>query len=358
MENIKDINVQEAKTPKEKNTNSFELPTENIQGVAEQISSVGDKILHDKAITESGMKDLENSIQDLESDLDLANDIPIWLEMRNGVFDHSYKVTYITDEIAKILSKNNKSLLLFNLRKFSDKAAEYLGQNIGDILWIAPKHLSDLAIRHLSKHAGVELDLGELESISDKAAEYLSRYRGERLALGLTAISENAAKSLSKYHGTLFLEELKTLSDEAAKYLGPQKCEILMRGLESISDVTAEFFSHHEGDVALGIRSITDVTAEYLSRIDGENLHLTNLASISDTAAEHLSKFKGLLGLDGLTTLSDVAARHLAKHANTSLHGLENISNNAAKSFARGEIPFVSIKKIEAQIFKFKKRHA
>jgi len=39
-----------------------------------------------------------------------------------------------------------------------------------------------------------------------------------------------------------------------------------------------------------------------------------NSSTISDIAAESLSKHKGELWLSGLTTLSDTAAEHLSKH--------------------------------------------
>jgi len=45
-------------------------------------------------------------------------------------------------------------------------------------------------------------------------------------------------------------------------------------------------------------------------------LYLNRLTTLSNTAAEHLSKHEGDLWLHGLTTLSDNAAESLSKHEN------------------------------------------
>ena len=60
------------------------------------------------------------------------------------------------------------------------------------------------------------------------------------------------------------------------------------------------------------LRTLSDAAAESLSKLRGD-LSLSGLTTLSDAAAESLSKHKGRLDLRGLTTLSDAAAESLSK---------------------------------------------
>ena len=81
----------------------------------------------------------------------------------------------------------------------------------------------------------------------------------------------------------------------------------------SLSDAAAESLSKHKGELSLqGLRSLPNAAAESLSKHEGD-LSLSGLRSLSDAAAESLSKHKGELYVD-LDTLPESAAVILRQH--------------------------------------------
>ena len=107
-------------------------------------------------------------------------------------------------------------------------------------------------------------------------------------------------------------------------------------GLTTLSDAAAESLSKHEGELDLrGLRELSDAAAESLSKYQGK-LWLGGLTELSDAAAESLSKHQGDLDLDGLTELSDAAAESLSKHqGDLDLRGLRELSDAAAESLSK-----------------------
>ncbi|MDB4719073.1 hypothetical protein OAE96_01575 [Akkermansiaceae bacterium] len=77
------------------------------------------------------------------------------------------------------------------------------------------------------------------------------------------------------------------------------------------STVAERFLKKNCNDLSQ-MTSITDAAAELLSK-DKRNLTLVGLTELSDAAAESLSKHKGTLSLAGLTELSDAAAESLSR---------------------------------------------
>jgi hypothetical protein len=91
--------------------------------------------------------------------------------------------------------------------------------------------------------------------------------------------------------------------------------------LTTLSDAAAESLSKHTRDLYLGgLTTLSDAAAESLSKHRGD-LSLRGLTTLSDAAAESLSKNKGDIGLQSLTTLSDAAAESLSKHEKLFLSG-------------------------------------
>ena len=231
--------------------------------------------------------------------------------------------TYVCPKASNIKSEGD--LYLYDLDELSDGAAEALSRHEGKL------HLRNLAsltystgymalAEALSRHKG-ELDLYGLTSLSDYIAEALSRYKGE-LGLGnLKSLSDAAAESLSRHKGLLGLRGLTSLSDAAAEVLSKHEGDLDLNGLKSlwVNDslghiALAKKVVSQKGDVNLSyLTSLSDGAAEVLSRYKGE-LNLWNLKSLSDAAAEALSRHNGSLYLRGLTSLSDAAAEALSKH--------------------------------------------
>ena len=76
---------------------------------------------------------------------------------------------------------------------------------------------------------------------------------------------------------------------------------------------------------------VSVTAAESLSRHKGVSLYPGGLTSLSDAAAESLSKYEGCLFLYGLTSLSEAAAESLSKHAGELYLSLNNLPGSAAK---------------------------
>ncbi len=128
--------------------------------------------------------------------------------------------------------------------------------------------------------------------------------------------------------------ELTFLPDEIAEYLSkhtPKEVHINLFNLKSISDIAAEHLSKFEGTLNLeSLLSISDAAAESLSKHKGP-LWIYRITSLSDTAAKHLSKYQGPLDLD-VTSLSDVAVKSLSEHKGSlGFNFLTSISDTAAK---------------------------
>jgi len=115
----------------------------------------------------------------------------------------------------------------------------------------------------------------------------------------------------------------------------------------AIEDAAAEILVKHGGkslnglDLNLeGLTSLSDEAAESLSCFKG-NLCLDGLKTLSDAAAKSLSMLRGNLYLDGLTSLTDEAARSLSKHQDELfLNGVTHLSDEVARSLRnkRGEV--------------------
>ena len=144
---------------------------------------------------------------------------------------------------------------------------------------------------------------------------------------------------LAQYH-------LTELSDAGAKlFVMSGDTLFSLEGLTTLSDAAAESLSKHEGEIDLcGLTNLSDAAAESLSKHEGQptrgwtmDLGLGGLTELSAAAAESLSKHKGHLDLGGLTELSDAAAESLSKHKDLDLSGLTELSAAAAESLSKYE---------------------
>ena len=154
----------------------------------------------------------------------------------------------------------------------------------------------------------------------------LRRFKDYSAAVGLLALAHAPAgtaldPSLTKSTPivvTLTEENLEVLVEHVYPHFPKLKLAnegyLSLRGLTTLSDAAAESLSKYRGGLYLdGLTTLSDAAAESLSKHEGD-LHLSGLTTLSDAAAESLSKHAGDLFLYGLTTLSDAAAESLSKH--------------------------------------------
>lgn len=103
----------------------------------------------------------------------------------------------------------------------------------------------------------------------------------------------------------------------------------------TIDAAAARILSGHRGELGLWVRSLSDDAAEALSKHVGL-LVLNFLPELSEFAAERLSQHPGDLYLKGLGSLSDSAAESLSKHQrNLSMTQLQTLSDEAARSLLK-----------------------
>ena len=129
------------------------------------------------------------------------------------------------------------------------------------------------------------------------------------------------------------------LSDAGANLvvMSAEGHDIQLDAMSSLSDVAAEILSKHEGQIELdGLTELTDAAAESLSQ-HATTLRLTGLISLSDASAESLSKhLGGLLDLNNLTKLTDAAAESLSKYKGSlQLRSLTELSDKGAECLSK-----------------------
>lgn len=84
------------------------------------------------------------------------------------------------------------------------------------------------------------------------------------------------------------------------------------------------------------LTELSDDVAFALGKHRGTGINLNGLTTLSEEAANSLTKCKGNFFLNGLTTLSNSVAGALAKHRNwLSLDGITSLSDEAAEAFAK-----------------------
>jgi hypothetical protein len=114
-----------------------------------------------------------------------------------------------------------------------------------------------------------------------------------------------------------------------------------IRNLTFLIPEIAEYLSKYKGILWLnGLSSISDTATEHLSKHEGP-IQLNGLIVISDTVAKYLSKNNGKIWLNGLTSISDTAAEHLSEHeGDLFLDSLTSISDTVAEHLSKhnGEI--------------------
>ena len=335
------------------------------------------------------------------------------LGQHQGILDLN-GLTEISIAQAESLSKHEgESLDLGGLLKLSDAAAEILSKYKGSLGLRGLTEISDAAAESLSKHEGESLGLRGLTKLADAAAVQLGSHnnlhtstkikrqirkaistRNEQVRnstkTGQTALTKKQAVKLRKLFrskdadnvliAVKLIDASEATLDDIIDVLSFSVLSLLVNTwdigvwnalaplLLSYPDAKREFtelankriyqqskygfiedfYRDVTKPLALldlrinpgelnGLTSLSDAAAECLTKHDGR-LHLNGLTSISDAAVVILSKHKCDLYLDGLTDLSDAAAESLTKHeGRLYLRGLTSLSDAAAESLSKYE---------------------
>jgi hypothetical protein len=96
---------------------------------------------------------------------------------------------------------------------------------------------------------------------------------------------------------------------------------LLLSGLASLSDSAAESLSKYKGDSTensgwlslYGLKDLSDSAVDRLSTFRGKSLSLNGVKKLSDQQAKSLSKLSNDLIMLDLDELSDIAAQYFAK---------------------------------------------
>ena len=130
-------------------------------------------------------------------------------------------LTYITDEQAKLLAKNEVNLSLDGLKSLTDEQAKSFSTYKGKYMPRAYQN-DPTYQRMFGMRAGGVLSLNGITTLSDEQAKWLGKAKCFELDLNsLTSISDLQAKSFGYFAGAILqINAIKTLTDKQAKAIG------------------------------------------------------------------------------------------------------------------------------------------
>jgi hypothetical protein len=145
-------------------------------------------------------------------------------------------LTYITDEQAKLLAKNEVNLSLDGLKSLTDEQARSFSTYKGK--YVPRAYQSDETYqRTFGMRAGGVLSLNGITTLSDEQAKWLGKAKCFELDLNsLISISDLQAKAFGNFVGAILqINAVKTLSDKQAKALAQIQGKIALMGLDKPS---------------------------------------------------------------------------------------------------------------------------
>ncbi len=134
------------------------------------------------------------------------------------------------------------------------------------------------------------------------------------------------------------LSKFSSLDDDAAEVLSKYGGDELgLEGLVSITEAAIDLLSKYEGVLNLeGLASLSDSQAESLAKCKGRGVRLNGLTAISDKQAEILSRHPGFLNLNGISEISESQVENLSQHRGVSLTlGLKSLTDAQAESLSK-----------------------
>ena len=272
----------------------------------------------------------------------------------------------LSDVGASRLAKFEGTLELSGLTEVSDAVLEALSEHEGALRLNGLTALSDTGANALARHNG-ELGLNGVTELSDSAAQRFSEFHSTLQLYGLTSISAIGAENLAK-NENVYLDSYSLPTGIGHTFRGIREPESVIdsvelvakeetpSGLASMPDIS------FPGDPVAKVESVTRsnsqsrpeasqplskskeasakvLTVEIVSKFPKHNfmIHLSEYTSIEQEAAEVLSTLQGELYLDGLETLTDAAAESLSKHRGfiLGLNGLTELSDAQAESLSK-----------------------
>ena len=283
-------------------------------------------------------------------------------------------LTSLNDAAAQFLAQHKGDLDLRALTSLNDAAARALGCHVGNLM-VGIKDLTASIAEGLAATRG-DLELPKLKTITPAAAAALASHSG-LLTLGFNIYTEDlfddpafelgseAAKCLASHVGPLALPSLKRIDAETALALselnhyisaddleefplgvgGTRFCERLAENpstwlsffhlkrlqpdcaaalaafkgelrvsVHEWSDDTLIALSAHQGYLEINPKNISDEVGRALSRRSADSsMTIRGNVSLTDTAAEALSLYKGELGIKEYIEMSIEAAAYLVR---------------------------------------------
>jgi hypothetical protein len=244
------------------------------------------------------------------------------------------------------------------IKEIEPKAAEHLAK-VSVLTFDALETISPETAEALAKHKGSSLELGGTWELSPQVAYKLSFHLGSSLIL--SSVTELGPLEFTEpdlvhafwpdiltwqgkwagFMGGLSFPGIQKIPDTDLEKLsrpdmfplswgwtqvyssayegsgftqGSKHTNLIFENLSEITEVSAKALCKTVGRLELGITSLPDDAAKCFADYQGGGLALNKLTSLSDSAAESLTKTKCDLDLNGLTELSDSAAESLSRH--------------------------------------------
>jgi len=251
------------------------------------------------------------------------------------------RIEHLTVEAARQLAKNKAPLILDGLVEIDDDVADALSKHADYLLSLnGLVEPTESVLGHLSKHAG-PIHLNGIQSLSAKGAGSLAKCSGVEISLNdLRELPVEVAKNLRKYKGK---------KGERSWDCG--STTLFVNRVAALTDDAAFELSRYKGvlyleglaacndgpgHVALAGRLAGQEDKEFV--IDKDFLELNQLAEITPEFAAGISKHLGDgLELNGLAQLSTEAAGALGAFADCGFHKRQyKLSLNGLKSLSKG----------------------
>ncbi len=393
--------IYDAIEPEKKPEAGFEVSnTLGLKNLAGSFVGVEKALDHDADLTPGDIRDLEFSLQELVVNVEgddislerllgmshFEDDKIIWEQIRNGnstfsldqltflpshiaqilqlnlenpedfsfgIGLHFDRITRLSDESVRHITKIQTLLVLPELTHLSSQASHYFSSHEGGASFDKLEVTAEIA-RNLAKMGG-DLGFGESTVLSHEVLKILAGHEGVLDLAFVDDLADDVAEAFRGHTGTLYFDGLTNISEKVAECLATNNGQLSLLRITEITDEIAEKLSHHTRDtLVIGLTALSDKSSEYLANHVG-SLSLEELREISDVQIKNLSKHRGRLEL-GIYTLSDKAAEYLSQHSGClSLLSLVDISDTAAKFLSNNQDITYGSGKVNEKILKFRR---
>jgi hypothetical protein len=193
------------------------------------------------------------------------------------------KIQAMTDDQVKAIM-NSKVIML----RLGGVVEEWQALSLNGLTYI-----TDEQAKLLAKNE-VNLSLDGLKSLSDEQARSFSTYKGKYMPQAYQSDEKYQRTFGMRAKGVLSLNGIAILSDEQAKWLGKAKCfELDLNSLTSISDLQAKAFGYFAGAILQinALKTLTDKQAKALAQFQGK----ISCMALDKTSVDLFLKYGGSL---------------------------------------------------------------